>query len=166
MTESPRLSGSGVADRWPALPLSEWDATRDTLQLWTQIVGKVRMVNTPMVNHWWNVPLYVTVRGLTTSLIPNRRGPAFEIAFDFQVHELEILTETGNRRSLPLTSRPVSEFYAELMAELDALGVGARIWPVPVEIEVAIPFVDDNVHTVYDPEHAHRFWSPTPSASS
>ena len=155
----PRPSPSPrVGDRWPSLLLSEWEATRDTLQLWTQMVGKVRLANTPLVNHWWNVPLYVTARGLTTSLIPNASGPAFEINFDFQVHELEIVTDDGQRRSLPLRSGPVAAFYAEFMTQLDALGVGSRIWPVPVEIEGAIPFVDDNVHTTYEPEHARRFW--------
>ena len=122
------------------MPVAAWEATRDTLQLWTQIVGKVRMVNTPILNHWWNVPLYVTARGLTTSLIPHADGPSFEIIFDLQVHQLEILTVTGERRSLPLESRPVAEFYDDLMERLDALGVGTSIWPVPVEIEGAIPF--------------------------
>lgn len=145
-------------DRWPSLPLTEWEATRDTLQLWTQIVGKVRMTNTPIVNHWWNVPLYVTARGLTTSLIPHPHGPGFQIDFDLHHHQLEIVTDTDERRSFPLESRPVAEFYAGLMARLDELGVGTAIWPMPVEIEGAVPFVDDQIHATYDPDHAHRFW--------
>jgi hypothetical protein len=141
------------------LPVAEWFATRDTLQLWTQIVGKVRMVNAPMVNHWWNVPLYVSARGLTTSLIPHARGRGFEIHFDLQVHQLEIITDTDERRSFPLESRSVADFYGELMAHLDALGVGTTIWPVPVEIEGAVvPFPEDHVHNTYDRDQAHRFW--------
>ncbi|MFZ0216481.1 MAG: DUF5996 family protein, partial [Candidatus Dormiibacterota bacterium] len=131
---------------------------RDTLQLWTQIVGKVRMANTPMVNHWWNVPLYVTARGLTTSLIPHGEGSAFQIDFDLHSHQLLIDTVVGSRRSLPLASRPVAEFYAELMTALRELGVGTLVWPTPVEIEGAIPFPEDRVHSTYDPDHAHRFW--------
>jgi hypothetical protein len=156
----PRTSSeSSAAGRWPSLPLSEWQATRDTLQLWTQIVGKVRMVNTPMVNHWWNVTLYVSARGLTTSLIPHATGPAFEIVFDLQAHELEIITDTDERRSFPLESLSVASFYAELMAQLDALGVGTKIWPVPVEIGGAVVrFDEDHEHATYDPDHAHRFW--------
>src|SRR6202035_2109573 len=144
-------------DRWPALPLSEWEATRDTVQLWTQMVGKVRMANTPLLNHWWNVTLYVTARGLTTSLIPRADGPSFQIDFDFLAHQLDIVTSTGARESLPLQSQPVASFYAEFMDRLDRLGLGTRIWPMPVEIEGAIPFVDDQVHGTYDPDQAQRF---------
>ncbi len=145
-------------DRWPSLPLAEWEATRDTLQLWTQVVGKVRMVNTPMENHWWNVPLYVTARGLTTSLIPHAHGPAFQIDFDLQDHRLQIVTDTNEERSFPLQSQPVAQFYADLMERLDELGVGTEIWTMPVEIEDAIPFTDDQLHATYDPDQAHRFW--------
>jgi len=144
--------------RWPSLPIEEWAPTRDTLQLWTQIVGKVRMAHTPLVNHWWNVPLYVTARGLTSSLIPHPRGPAFQIDFDLNDHQLDITTETAERRSFRLEARPVAEFYAELMAELERLGVGTTIWPVPVEIEGAIPFTADRLHATYEPDQAHRFW--------
>ncbi len=161
---SDRAAGPGTpatanpASRWPQLPVAEWAATRDTLQLWTQMVGKVRMANTPVVNHWWNVPLYVTARGLTTSLIPHAHGPSFQIDFDLQVHELEIVTETEVRRSITLESRPIPDFYAELMTRLDELGVGTAIWPVPVEIEGAVPFADDHEHGTYEPDQAHRFW--------
>jgi hypothetical protein len=150
--------GGTSAGRWPSLPVAQWAPTRDTLQLWTQIVGKVRMVNTPLVNHWWNVPLYVTVRGLTTSLIPHPHGPNFQIDFDLRDHQLQVVTDAGETRSFPLESRPVAEFYAELMARLDELGVGTQIWPMPVEIEGAIAFSDDRLHASYDPDQAHRFW--------
>jgi hypothetical protein len=138
--------------------LAEWEPTRDTLQLWTQVVGKVRMVNEPLVNHWWNVPLYVSARGLTTSLISHPSGRGFEIDFDFRQHQLEIVTSEGARRSRALRPGPVSEFYADVTRLLAELGVPTQIWPMPVEIEGAIPFTDDDVHTAYVPEQAQRFW--------
>jgi len=143
---------------WPSLPVAEWAPTRDTLQLWTQIVGKVRMANTAIINHWWNVPLYVTARGLTTSLIPHRRGTSFQIDFDLQDHELRVVTAREEGRSFALGSLSVAEFYGELMAVLEQLGVGTTIWPVPVEIEGAIPFAEDREHATYDPDQARRFW--------
>jgi hypothetical protein len=145
-------------NRWPPLPLAEWEATRDTLQLWTQIVGKIRMANEPLVNHWWNVPLYVTARGLTTSLMPHSGGEAFQIDFDFRSHLLEIVTVSGARRELPLRPMTVSDFYDQVMGALDELGVGTAIWPVPVEIEDAIAFTDDRVHAAYDRGQVERYW--------
>ncbi len=147
-----------VTGHWPPLPLAEWEATRDTLQLWTQIVGKVRMVNEPLVNHWWNVPLYLTARGLTTSLMPHPGGEDFQIDFDFRSHVLEIATTSGGHHTLELRPVAVAEFYQEVMEALDKLGLGTAIWPVPVEIEGAIPFPDDHVHTAYDADQAERFW--------
>ena len=143
---------------WPPLPLAEWEATRDTLQLWTQVVGKVRMANEPLVNHWWNVPLYVTARGLTTSLISHPGGEAFQIDFDFRSHRLEIATMSGAHQGLALRPMAVAEFYGEVMDGLDQLGVATAIWPVPVEIEGAIPFPDDRVHASYDPGQVERYW--------
>ena len=144
--------------RWPPLPLTEWQATRDTLQLWTQVVGKVRMASEPTVNHWWNVPLYVSASGLTTSLMSHPSGVGFQIDFDFRAHQLELATTSGAHRSLGLHAGPVAHFYADVMRLLDELGVPTEIWPMPVEIEGAIPFVDDRVHITYEPEHAQRFW--------
>jgi len=149
---------SALNDHWPELRVSEWSNTRDTLQLWTQIVGKVRMVNEPLVNHWWNVPLYVTARGLTTSLISHPNGLGFEIEFDFLADRLQITTSSGGRRAMNLEAGPVGEFYFQMMGLLDDLGVSTRIWPVPVEIPGAIPFPDDTVHCEYDPRHARSFW--------
>lgn len=149
---------SALNDRWPALPVSEWCNTRDTLQLWTQIVGKVRMANEPLLNHWWNVPLYVTSRGLTTSLISHPSGLGFEIEFDFLADKLEITTSNGGRRAMNLQAGPVATFYAHLMELLDELGVSTRIWPVPVEIVGAIPFSEDGLHTEYVSDQARRFW--------
>jgi hypothetical protein len=140
------------------LPVAEWQDTRDTLQLYTQIVGKIRLANEPLINHWWNVPLYVTARGLTTSLIHHPSGPAFQIDFDFQEHRLEITSVDRRRRSLELEPRPVADFYDEVMWMLGELGVRTEIWPVPVEIPGAIPFRVDRDHQAYDREQVHRFW--------
>jgi len=142
---------------WPALPLAEWADTCATLHLWTQIVGKVRLAHAPAVNHWWNVPLYVTSRGLTTSLIPyGARG--FQIDFDFVGHVLKIQTDTGNTASIPLEPSTVADFYAEVMGRLRELGLETPIWTMPVEIPDAIPFDQDRTHAAYDAEYANRFW--------
>jgi hypothetical protein len=145
-------------ERWPSIPVSGWQDTRDTLHLYTQVVGKVRLANEPTLNHWWNIPLYVTARGLTTSLMSHRTGPAFQIDFDFLEHRLDVSTVTGRRRSLDLEARPVAEFYAATMSLLDELDVSTEIWPMPVEIPDAIAFADDEVHASYDADAVHRFW--------
>lgn len=142
---------------WPALELEAWEPTRDTLHLWTQVVGKVRMALAPPVNHWWHVPLYVGARGLTTTAIPYGRG-GFEIGFDFVDHRLVIACSDGGQRVVKLEPRSVADFHAEVMARLRELGIEVRIWPVPVEIADPIPFPDDTVHAAYDAEYAHRFW--------
>lgn len=144
--------------RWPAIPVADWLETRDTLQLYAQVVGKVRLTNDPPSNHWWNVPLYLTARGLTTSPMPHPTGPTFQIDFDFVDHRLDILTVTGDQRSLPLEPRPVAEFYDDVMRLLEDLGVGTAIWPMPVEIQGAIPFTEDHVHATYDADAVRRFW--------
>ena len=143
---------------WPALPVADWHRTRDTLQLWLQIVGKIRMSNTPLMNHWWNVPLYVTAEGFTTSLMRHQTGESFQIDLDLREHTLHITTLCGSRRSMPLQPGPVSAFYADLMAHLDSLGLGTHVWSMPVEIADAIPFTEDDQHTAYEPEQAQRFW--------
>ena len=119
---------------WPAVPVEQWQSTRDTLHLYTQVVGKVRMVNEPLANHWWNITFYVTARGLTTSLMPHPTGPAFQIDFDFIDHRLDLVTVEDTRRSLVLQPQPVVDFYAAVMAALEELGVGTHIWEMPVEI--------------------------------
>jgi hypothetical protein len=143
---------------WPELKLSEWEDTRDTLHMWTQIVGKVRMAVTPMVNHWWNVTLYVSARGLTTSLM-HWRGRAFEIEFDFIDHVLEIRTADGERQRVALEPRTVADFYAATMRALDDLGMPIRINPRPQEVVEAILFPDDERHASYDAAAANRFWN-------
>jgi hypothetical protein len=145
-------------ERWPSIPVADWQDTRDTFQLYTQVVGKVRMANTPVLNHWWNVPLYVTARGLTTSLMPHPTGPAFQIDFDLLDHRLDIVTVTDERRSIDLVPRPVADFYVASMSLLDDLGLSTDIWSMPVEIPGAIPFGDDRVHASYDADAVQRFW--------
>jgi hypothetical protein len=145
--------------RWPSIPVAEWQETRDTLHLYTQVIGKVRLANAPPVNHWWNVTLYTTAQGLTTSLMPHPTGPSFQIDFDFVGSRLDITTVEGNQRSMALRPRPVADFYAEAMDLLADLRVPTRIWPMPVEIAGANPFTDDRVHSSYDPAAVTRFWS-------
>jgi Family of unknown function (DUF5996) len=142
---------------WPSLRVDDWTATRETLHMWTQIVGKIRMAKAPMVNHWWQVTLYVTPRGLTTSAVPDGLRN-FEILFDFCDHQLVIAVEGGEQRSVALEPKTVKQFHAEVMAALDELGIEAEIWPQPVEVEEAIPFTEDETHHSYDPDAAQRFW--------
>jgi hypothetical protein len=144
--------------RWPSLPLEEWKDTYATLHRWTQIVGKIRLVQTPLINHWWNVTLYVTSRGLTTSPIPYE-GRIFEIEFDFIDHNLLINSSDGSSKTVRLYSRSVAEFYEETMAALRSLDIAVTIWTIPVEVEERTPFEQDHIHAVYDPEYAHRVWA-------
>ena len=142
---------------WPALPLAEWKDTYSTLHMWTQIVGKIRLALTPLVNHWWNVPLYVAPRGLSTSAIPyNDRF--FQITFDFISHLLLIETTDGSTKTIALRSRSVAEFYQEMMAALKSLGMRVTIWTTPVEVADRTAFEKDQKHSTYDPEYAQRVW--------
>ncbi len=146
-----------VADEWPVLTLGEWQDTRDTLHMWSQIVGKVRMALEPMLNHWWQVTLYVSARGLTTSLMPaGDRG--LEIEFDFRDHRLELRTTDGELRHVALEPRSVASFYAATMAALDDLGIDVTINRQPQEVVEAIPFDEDEVHRSYDADAVERFW--------
>jgi hypothetical protein len=142
---------------WPELPLSEWADTRDTLHRWTQIVGKVRLALAPRVNHWWNITLYVTARGLTTSLMPHGTR-AFEMEFDFTRHELVITPVGRHGTAIALGPRSVADFYGEVMSRLTELGLGVEILARPVEVVDATPFADDHEHIAYDHDYAHRFW--------
>jgi len=151
------MPSKSVNNIWPALPLSEWKDTCATLHMWTQIVGKVRLAFTPLINHWWEVPLYVNATGLTTSAIPYDGG-VFEIQFDFLHQQLQIQTSTGQSRTLPLRPQSVADFYREFMAALRSVDIAPKIWPVPVEIPDPIPFERDTQHVSYDPDYAHRFW--------
>ena len=153
----PMMDAMDRPECWPALPLASWRDTCDTLHMWTQIVGKTRMRLTPLVNHWWNVPLYVTARGLTTSRIPYGER-AFELRFDFLAHRLVLEESDGTTRSLPLEPKPVAEFYDECMAMLRDAGIEVHIWRMPVEVPNPIPFDEDRQHTAYDAESVDRFW--------
>ena len=144
-------------DEWPALPQTAWSETCATLQLWMQIVGKVRLALTPPVNHTWNVTLYSTVRGLTTSPMPHG-SRMLQLDFDFLDHLLLLQTSEGGRRTIALRPMTVAAFYAEVMAALDGLGTPVRIWPMPVEIVQPAPFDQDFAHQAYDPEYVQRFW--------
>lgn len=144
-------------DAWPSLPVDSWIETRDTVQLWTQIVGKTRMALGPAVNHWWGVPLYVDARGLTTSLMPvGDRG--LEIRFDFLAHELIFEVTDGSSRRMKLEPRTVADFYSEYTAHLDALSIDVDIVGTPVELPDATPFAEDTVHGSYDAEAVSAFW--------
>lgn len=157
MASKPVVSALSREEAWPALPLAEWNATRDTLHMWMQIVGKVRLALSPHVNHWWQVPLYVSARGLTTSAIPCPLGN-FEIEFDFLDHVLKIATSAGETKTIKLAPRSVADFYKEFLATLASLQINAKIWPMPVEIPDPIRFDRDTIHVSYDPVHANRCW--------
>lgn len=148
---------SDHADAWPTLPLDKWRDTYATLHMWTQIIGKIRLAQTPMVNHWWNVTLYVTARGLTTSAIPYG-SRTFQIDFDFIEHRLHIVTSDGETRTVELVPRPVADFYEQVMAALRSLRLTVSIWTTPVEVEDRTPFEQDRHHFAYDPEYAARCW--------
>jgi hypothetical protein len=144
-------------DAWPELPLAAWQDTYATLHMWTQIVGKVRLALSPLVNHWWEVALYVNARGLTTSAIPYGDG-IFEVQFDFIEHELVIQTSWGASKTMELEPRSVAEFYAEFMSALRSLGIEVKIWTLPCEVPNPVRFERDTQHASYDREYAHRFW--------
>jgi hypothetical protein len=148
---------SSPRDPWPALPLEAWADTYHTLHMWLQIIGKVRTQLTVKQNHWWNSALYVTARGLTTSVIPWDRG-AFEIDVDFIAHSLHIRTSVGRAQRLALAAKPVCAFYAELMEALRDEGIAIEINTKPQEVADPIPFERDDVHAHYDPEYANRMW--------
>jgi Family of unknown function (DUF5996) len=151
-------AGRGTSgETWPALPYEAWGDTCATLHMWTQVVGKIRLALAPSVNHWWQVPLYVDQRGLTTSPIPYGER-TFQIDFDFVDHQLKIQGDGGATRTVPLGPRTVADFHREVMAALRSLRVDVEIWTTPVEVPDPIPFEKDTVHAAYDPAYAHRFW--------
>jgi len=142
---------------WPALPFAEWSDTCATLHMWTQIVGKIRLAQTPWTNHSWHVTLYVTARGLTTSPIPHGIF-TFEITFDFIDHKLRIDKSDGAQRTIELRPRTVADFYRAVMRGLNELGLQVSIYTMPNEIADPRPLDRDEEHGSYDPEHANRFW--------
>jgi len=157
MTPEAIRSGASETEALPALSLDSWKETLATLHMWTQIVGKVRLKLCPLVNQWWNVPFYVTARGMTTSAMPYQQR-AIEVQFDFIEHALTIETSEGRVVTMALAAQSVAEFYKNFMAALGQLGVGVHIWTMPCEVPNPTPFEKDYVHAAYDPEAAHKFW--------
>jgi len=157
MGSMPAVPAGDARDAWPELPYAAWKDTCATLHLWTQIVGKIRLVRTPWVNHSWHATFYVTARGLTTSPIPYGRR-VFEINFDFIDHALVILDSDGAIRRMPLVPRPVADFHDAVLSALAELGLPVDINGTPNEIPEVVPFREDRVHAAYDPEYAQRFW--------
>ena len=147
----------GKEEYWPDLPYPAWRETCETLRLWTQIVGKIRLSQTPWLNHSWHVTLYVTARGLTTSPVPYG-ARVFQIDFDFIDHVLRIETSEGLRRQLPLRAQPVADFHAAVFGTLSDLGIHVIIDEMPNEVPNAIRFTEDRVHTAYDPDYTQSFW--------
>jgi hypothetical protein len=142
---------------WPELKFAEWQDTLATLHMWTQVVGKIRLELTPLINHWWNVPLYVSARGLTTTSMPYG-DRAIEMEFDFIDHKLRIECSDGSTKNLDLRPQSVADFYDEVMSALKELGITIDIWTMPVEVPNPIRFTEDHEHKSYDPEYANRFW--------
>jgi uncharacterized protein DUF5996 len=157
MVTADSRSPSDSLECWPVLRLEDWKDTYATLHMWTQIVGKIKLELTPKVNHWWNVPLYVSPHGLTTSLIPygNRH---FDIEFDFFANQLIIRTSDPRSAAVALAPRSVAELYKAVMAALQSLGIEVEIWKMPVEVADAIPFDQDTLHSAYDADAVRRFW--------
>ena len=160
-----RSTPATASEAWPALPLAQWKPTYHNLHMWTQMVGKVRMELTPRTNHWWNVPLYVSARGLTTSPIPYEND-VFEIQFDFVDHKLSIDRSDGQRHELALGPCTVADFYSEFMAALGSLGIKVDIFSKPVEVSDPVPFAEDRLYRAYDAGAAHRFWRALASCDS
>jgi hypothetical protein len=147
------------SEPWPALPYAEWKDTLHAIHMWTQIVGKIRLATTPLLNHWWNSSLAVTPRGLTTGTMPSGGG-AFQIDFDFTGHELTVVTNRGGRDAIPLRSVSVARFYRDVLDSLDRLGVAdPKISLLPNEVAEAVPFIDDVQPRPYDRDQARRFAS-------
>src|SRR6266852_3340688 len=157
MDEKHNTSTGETSELWPLLPYDEWKETLDTLHMWTQIVGKVRMKLSPHMNHWWHVTFYVTARGLTTSPIPYQ-GRTFEVDFDFIDHNLFIHTSEGASKAMSLIPRSVADFYREFMEALRSLNINVTINTLPCEVPNPIRCDEDFVHASYDPEYVNRFW--------
>ena len=145
-------------EQWPSLPLEQWQDTYETLHLWSQIVGKIRLSQMPWINHSWHIPLYVSVRGLTTSLIPYGTR-AFEIEFNFFDHRLDITSSNGDRHSFDLEPMSVATFYRKIAGGLAEMDIELSIWSFPVELPDPIQsFSDNETQTAYDADAVERFW--------
>jgi len=151
------LSTESRTEPWPSLPLDDWSPTYATLHLWTQIVGKIRLAQSPWINHSWHTTLYVTARGLTTSPIPYGTR-TFQIDFDFIRHEVTILPSNGGIGIVALQPQSVATFYRRLTEQMDHLKLDVKINNKPNEVPDAVPFDQDESHSAYDREYANRFW--------
>jgi len=151
------MTTNGSHNQWPDLPWQQWEETATTVHMWTQIVGKTRLALSPLQAHWWNVPLYVTARGLSTAAMPVPDG-VLEVEFDFAQDRLLFRMSSGARLEMPLRAQSVAEFYQEYLGCLAQLGVSVTIHPTPVEVKDPIPFAEDTVHAAYDAEYVRRFW--------
>jgi hypothetical protein len=145
-------------DRWPALPWSAWESTAGTLHMVLQIVGKTRLALTPLRNHWWNVPLYLTARGVSTSVMPLSDGSDLDVELDFIRHHVVFRKSSGRIEELPLVPQTVAAFYAAYRRVLGRLGIEVRLNPLPCEVTGAIRFDEDTLHRDYDADAVHRFW--------
>jgi hypothetical protein len=157
MTPEAIRSRASDEEALPALPFDSWKDTLATLHMWAQIVGKVRLKLCPLVNHWWNVPFYVTARGMTTSAMPYERR-AIEVQFDFIEHKILIETSEGRMVAMAMQPQSVADFYKKFMAALRELGLSVHIWTMPCEVPNPTPFEKDHVHAAYDADAAHKFW--------
>jgi len=157
VTDTEQSRNISSSQDWPSLPWEAWQETCTTLHRWSQIVGKIRLALAPMVNHWWQVPLYVTPRGLTTSPIP-LKARIFQIDFDFLEHRLEVITDKGGTGFIEFKGLSVADFYNLTMEALRSLGLEVRIWTTPVEVEDRTPFQQDTKHAAYDPKFVERFF--------
>lgn len=142
---------------WPALPFDAWKDTKDTVQLYTQIAGKIRLALSPMEPEWAQVPLYLTARGLTTTPMPYLPR-TLQIDFDFIAHRVYLSVSDGQVRMIDLAPRSVASFYSELMAKLQELGINVQIWTMPQEVPDPVRFTEDTKHAAYDKDYVHRFW--------
>ena len=150
-------NSSDANPQWPDLPYAAWSGTCETLLLWLQVVGKVRIACTPLINQWWNATLYITSRGLAAPAMPYR-GRTFDVVFDFEQHRLRIEASDGRTETLALEPMAVADFYAAFMQALNRLGIDVHIWTTPCEIENATSFEKDRTHAQYDPAYVQRFW--------
>ena len=162
---TPHPTSTALSETWPELALKDWKPTYHNLHMWTQIVGKVRLELSPKTNHWWNVPLYIDARGLTTSPIPYGKD-VFEIRFDFIDHKLIVDRCDGRRRVLALEPRTVADFYSEFLSTLRSLDLDIAIYAKPVEVVDPIPFAEDTLYRAYDADAAYRFWRIVTSCDS
>lgn len=151
------MSENLTEEKYPALPLEDWQETNDTVHMWTQIVGKIRLVQTPLTNQWWNVTLYVTPRGLTTSAVPYE-DKSFSIDFDFLSHKLIVQTSFNDGFSFDLEPMTVADFYEKLFGKLKENGIDVKIKAVPDELEKPIPFAEDTTHKSYDKAAVEKFF--------